>query len=55
MDIWTDCEGSAQIRPIQGELYRVVESQEQVATLQYVDSLEEQATLEELLENIKPP
>lgn len=35
-------------------LYRLVESQEQVATLGYVDTLEEQALLEALLENSKP-
>lgn len=33
----------------------MVESQEQVATLQLVDTLEEQALLEELLESSKPP
>jgi hypothetical protein len=35
-------------------LYRLVENQEQVATLGYVDTLEEQAVLEELLETSKP-
>lgn len=40
---------------IGGTLYRLVESQEQIATLSYVDTLEEQALLEELLETVKPP
>jgi len=52
--IWTDSEGPQQIRPIAGTLYRLVESQEQVATLGYVDTLEEQALLEDLLEAVKP-
>ncbi len=44
-----------QVRPIAGTLYRLVESQEQVATLGYVDTLEEQALLEAMLEETKPP
>ena len=55
MDIWQECRGVEQIRPLRGRLVRVVESQEQVATLQLVDSLAEQALLEELLETSKPP
>lgn len=39
---------------IRGRLVRLVESQGQVATLQLVDTLEEQALLEELLETSKP-
>ena len=39
---------------IQGELWRIVESQSQIATLSLVDSLEEQTILEELLESNKP-
>jgi len=55
--IWSVCQGEAHIRPIQGVLYRLVENQEQVATLGYVDTLDEQAVLEALLENSKrlPP
>lgn len=34
---------------------QVVESQAQVATLQLVDNLAEQAVLEDLLESSKPP
>nr|WP_298411073.1 RES family NAD+ phosphorylase [uncultured Halomonas sp.] len=55
MSIWQACNGARQIEPLSGTLYRLVESQEQVATLGYVDSLEEQALLEEMLENAKPP
>ncbi len=52
--IWQSCCGADCIQPIRGTLFRLVESQEQVATMGYVDTLEEQALLEELLENAKP-
>lgn len=52
--IWEACQGSRHIQPIVGRLHRFVESQEQVATTQLVDSLAEQAILEELLEGSKP-
>ena len=55
MDIWQVCNGIQQIRPLRGRLVRLVESQAQVATLQLVETLAEQALLEELLENSKPP
>ena len=55
MDIWTLCDGATAVMPIGGELVRIVESQEQVATNSLVDSLEEQALLEQLLEAGKPP
>jgi len=52
--LWDDCDGPQHINPISGKLFRMVESQEQVATLGYVDTLEEQALLEDLLESTKP-
>lgn len=55
MDLWTECQGERQLGPITLELTRVVESQEQIATLSLVDRLEEQQLLEELLEQSKPP
>ena len=55
MDIWQRCQGPQQIKPLRGRLVRLVESQAQVATLQLVDTLAEQALLEELLETSKPP
>jgi hypothetical protein len=55
MDIWQECRGVGQIKPLRGRLVRLVESQEQVATLQLVDNLAEQALLEDLLETSKPP
>ena len=55
MDIWQLCDGERQVRPLRGKLLRMVESQAQVATLHLVDTLAEQALLEELLEASKPP
>lgn len=52
--IWDVCNGVQLIAPLKGKLFRLVESQEQVATLGYVDTLDEQALLEEMLENTKP-
>jgi hypothetical protein len=40
---------------MEGELLRLVESQEQVATTSLVDNLAEQSLLEDLLESSKPP
>lgn len=54
MSIWQRCDGKRFITSVNGELFRMVESQEQVATMSYVDSLQEQAVLEELLESAKP-
>ncbi|MFC3606358.1 RES family NAD+ phosphorylase [Stutzerimonas tarimensis] len=52
--IWEQCRGPERIGPIEGLMFRLVESQEQIATLSYVDTLEEQALLEEMLEAAKP-
>ena len=53
--IWDTCHGSDQICPIHGLAYRLVESQEQVATRSMVDTLDEQALLEVMLDEVKPP
>ena len=53
--IWEACEGASHLKQISGTAWRLVESQEQIATLGYVDTLEEQALLEELLDSVKPP
>jgi hypothetical protein len=54
-EIWRACaERAAPIR-LSGAIHRLVESQEQVATNALVDTLAEQALLEELLERSKPP
>lgn len=54
MRLWESCDGAQQVGPLTLELVRVVESQEQIATLSLVDGLEEQALLEQLLEESKP-
>ncbi len=43
------------LAPYAGRVWRLVEAQHVVATLRLVDSLEEQAQLEEILERAKPP
>ncbi|WP_018231671.1 RES family NAD+ phosphorylase [Thioalkalivibrio thiocyanodenitrificans] len=53
-DIWDACARDARPGSLRGTLLRIVESQEQVATASLVDSLEEQAVLEALLEGTKP-
>jgi hypothetical protein len=54
MDIWSACKGRAPPTALAGELIRIVESQEQIATTGLVDDLSEQALLEEMLEGSKP-
>ncbi|WP_026639464.1 RES family NAD+ phosphorylase [Bordetella petrii] len=53
--IWQQCRGQRYVAPISGTVIRLVESQEQIATLGYVDTLEEQAVLESLIDDSKPP
>lgn len=53
-DLWTARRGAEHVGPIQGKAWRVVESQEQVATARLVGSLAAQEVLEELIEATKP-
>jgi hypothetical protein len=53
--IWTRCAGESRLRPLQLSPWRVVEAQHQVSTRKLVDSVEEQALLEEMIERVKPP
>ncbi|QSA95719.1 RES family NAD+ phosphorylase [Methylococcus sp. EFPC2] len=53
--IWSACAGADSCVPLEGSLFRIVESQVQIATHRLVSTLEEQALLEELLETAKPP
>ncbi|WP_295435492.1 RES family NAD+ phosphorylase [uncultured Thiodictyon sp.] len=55
LDLWNLCHTGLQPFPLEGELLRLVESQEQVATTGLVDDLAEQSLLEDLLEPSKPP
>ena len=54
-DLWAACGGLAVAGALAGEVWRMVESQEQIATMALVDTLAEQAELERLLERSKPP
>lgn len=54
-DIWTLCEGPSEIRALSLQPWRVVESQHQVSTRKLVDTLDEQALLEVLIDGAKPP
>lgn len=55
MDIWQDTQAQQHITTISDEFVRIVESQQQIATTRIVDTLEEQAILESMLETTKPP
>jgi hypothetical protein len=54
-NIWTQCAGASRVRTLHLTAWRAVEAQHQVSTRKLVDSLEEQALLEELIEGAKPP
>ncbi len=51
---WTPAALSSEARPVSGRFWRLVEAQHQISTLKIVDTLEEQALLETLLEESKP-
>jgi hypothetical protein len=53
--IWTRCAGDAERRPLRITAWRVVEAQHEVSTRKLVDSADEQALLETLIERVKPP
>ena len=55
MQPWRDEWFADSVRPASALLWRGVEAQHRVATLRLVDSLEDQAELERLLEASKPP
>jgi len=54
LPIWTPAALSSEARAITGCYWRLVEAQHQVSTLKITGTLEEQALLEELLEESKP-
>ncbi|HVZ86858.1 MAG TPA: RES family NAD+ phosphorylase [Polyangia bacterium] len=55
LDIWTRCEGPSRVGPLALTPWRVVEAQHRVSTRWLVDTLEEQALLEEIVDEVKPP
>jgi RES domain len=52
--IWTPAALSSEARPLSGTCWRLVEAQHGVSTLKLVDTVEEQALLEQLVEGTKP-
>lgn len=54
LHIWTPDALSSELRSYNGDCWRLVEAQHQVSTLNLVDTLAEQAVLEELIESTKP-
>lgn len=54
VDLWGAAGHAAPVRDLEGVLVRLVESQEQIATNRLVDTLEQQAILEALLDASKP-
>jgi len=54
-NIWMQCAGDSEIRPLHAVAWRVVESQHEVSTRKLVNSVAEQELLEQLLEQVKPP
>ncbi|HEX4914837.1 MAG TPA: RES family NAD+ phosphorylase [Vicinamibacterales bacterium] len=54
MPTWTTAALSRESRRLAGRCWRVVESQHMVSTMKIVDTIAEQARLEELLEESKP-
>ncbi|WP_372425385.1 RES family NAD+ phosphorylase [Salinarimonas chemoclinalis] len=52
---WTPDALASERRPYRGRIWRVVESQSLVSTMKLVDTLDEQAVLEDLVEAAKPP
>lgn len=54
LDIWTQCAEKFKNQSKKIEPWRVVEGQYDVSTRKLVDSLEEQAILEEMIDSVKP-
>ena len=52
--IWTDTDADRHVRSIDTVAFRIIESQEKVATMTLVDTVEEQMLLETILDNSKP-
>ena len=53
-NIWLQCQGAKQIKPIKGTLHRLVESQILATTMGFVDDLDEQFLLEQMIDETKP-
>ncbi|WP_341989548.1 RES family NAD+ phosphorylase [Azorhizobium sp. AG788] len=54
LPIWTPAALASELRPYAGRVWRLVEAQHRVSTLKLVDTLAEQALLEDVIEATKP-
>ncbi len=54
LPIWTPAALSSETRAVSGAFWRLVEAQHQVSTMKLVETVDEQALLESLLEETKP-
>ena len=52
--MWTADALSSEARGYRGSVWRIVEAQHRISTMRLTDTLEEQATLERLLDESKP-
>ena len=52
--IWQQCQGAEHITDLEGTLYRLVESQILATSMSFVDDLDEQFLLEQMLDETKP-
>lgn len=55
INIWKRCDGQAYIKNLEAKVWRLIEAQHISATRKLVDSAEEHAILEDLIEKAKPP
>lgn len=55
VDIWIESDGKNHLKSLMAKIYRLVESQEQTATLSLVNTIYEQGVLEDLIESTKNP
>ncbi len=55
LPIWTPAALSSEAAPWKGRGWRLVEAQHRISTLKLVDTIAEQALLEDILEDTKPP
>jgi hypothetical protein len=54
LDIWMRCAGPLRVSPLKLAAWRVVEAQHKVSTRRLVDTLDEQAVLEDIVDEVKP-
>jgi hypothetical protein len=54
LPIWTPAALSSEFRALSGAVWRLVEAQHRVSTMKLVENVDEQALLEDLLEETKP-